>query len=114
MASEPPLGAQMPEMLHDGVWLALIAAALGFIRWAIGASGANQTARIAALEAQVEIMAADRHKLQQDINSKLMGLGQGMIELMTALERLDARHVSLERARRTLAEVFPIEGASHD
>lgn len=72
-------------------------------------AGARQDARIAKLEAQIEIMVADRQRVQEDINSKLMALGRGMNELMAAVYHLDPGHDALARARHTLADVFPLQ-----
>lgn len=115
MATEPSnfteLAAHSSGLLIGG---GALAAVLAFFRWMLGLVGGRQDARIAKLEAKIEQMADDRQRVQQDINAKLMGLGQGMIELMTALERLDSKHVSLARARRTLADVFPIKETTPD
>lgn len=105
------LAAHGSDLLIGG---GALAAVLAFLRWMLGLAGGRQDARIAKLEAKIEQMANDRQRVQQDINAKLMGLGQGMIELMTALERLDSKHVSLERARRTLTDVFPIKETTPD
>jgi hypothetical protein len=95
----------------------IIAAGLLFLRWLLGMAGARQDARIAKLEGIIaeqqkarEELDADRTATQQSINNKLMALAQGMMELMSAVEKLDDKHIALARARKTLAEVFPVEG----
>jgi hypothetical protein len=110
MASDPDIGAQVPELLNGGAWLAIIAAVLGFIRWAIGASGANQSARIANLEA----MLGERQAAREAINNKLMALAHALSEVMAALEQHDNCHAALGRARKALADVFPVEGNHHN
>lgn len=99
MASETNFSEYLPGILQGAKWTAALGLMLAFFRWILTLAGGRQDGRIAELEA-----------VQQDINSKLMALGQGMHELMAAVYHLDPSHVSLERARNTLAEVFPIKG----
>jgi uncharacterized coiled-coil protein SlyX len=117
VSSIPPLDslhlADVPATQIGGI----IAAGLLFLRWLLGMAGARQDARIAKLEGIIaeqqkarEELDADRLANQQSINNKLMALAQGMMELMSAVEKLDDKHIALARARKTLAEVFPVEG----
>lgn len=93
------MGGVLPS---GGVFVAMLVAGLGFLRWLLGLAGARQDKRIAELEARVA-----------QADNRAMAIAQVVMALIPVVEANHPEHPALHDARTVLRKAFPADAPDH-